>query len=214
MFTHTGHPLTCTYCGKEFVNPKTLKSHLRHIHQATTSSAKEKKTDGQTCSYCGKYFQTMAVLREHLKYHTADTRYPCDKCKMKFRLKSSLQLHMQKVHKKPAPTPTTAECPVCSEVIPRKEDLGYHMIDQHPDTEHLCMECGELCGSVNELTQHHQSKHENLGNDTAKKTYTCNMCNHHFTFSRNLVAHIESKHPGKVASIHKMEEQGLVSTKH
>lgn len=234
LYLHTDAKFTCSLCHRQFVNPKTLAAHLRETHQTLMSDVKRNQDDddhrpkkespeiavaGSNCSYCGKYFENKKSMREHLKYHTADTRYPCPMCPMLFRLKSSQRIHIKQVHKRPSKYPVT--CPVCEQVIPSKSQLGQHVLTEHPDLEHLCKECGEVCKTQQGLRFHRISKHteeskaknesyvcEECGKrfrgPTRYKEHmmthdmpcTCDICGLIFKSSSNLGQHVESAHGG------------------
>lgn len=222
MYSHTDATFKCPHCPKTFINPKTLGTHMRDAHlkeltdKTTADDAKPRKTDHQSCSYCGKFFGQMRQLSEHLKLHTSDARHPCTTCNMTFRLKISLNMHVAKVHGMGA-RGTAVNCCVCDEVLSSRAQLNTHMLRQHADEQHLCLECGELCKTARSLVQHQEARHNDEKNHVCKecgrsfdrasklkdhmlvvhaaeRPMTCEMCGQQFKCTRNLMAHIKSMH--------------------
>lgn len=185
LYSHTDATFACDDCPRTFVNPKTLATHQRDVHQLLQSDkGNEEGTTVHTCSYCGKNFLVLMQLREHLKYHTADTRYPCTACSMQFRLKSSLNLHFSKMHKKAASAAAAVICKVCGQEVMGRSELGSHMVTEHATIDFVCIDCGEVLESARGLQTHRVSEHTEDG------LLGCHLCGRTFRTPKRLKAHM------------------------
>ncbi|XP_050684816.1 zinc finger protein 883-like isoform X1 [Leptidea sinapis] len=86
---HTGDkPYSCSLCEKTFTYSSSLLFHNRtHTGEKPFS-----------CNICGKSFSRLGHVKTHKLTHTSETPYTCDICKHKFKHKSSLVHHIQKLH--------------------------------------------------------------------------------------------------------------------
>merc|ERR1712244_106057 len=75
----------CTFCEKRFVDPSTLRSHIKYIHN------KGHTQKPFICRKCHKAFTKKTSLRNHL---LSD----CNQCAASFTVKSNLNRHLKKIH--------------------------------------------------------------------------------------------------------------------
>ena len=84
---------TCTFCGKLFKNPASLKTHLNVKH-------KEKKEGNLECEHCDFRTTEKSQLSKHLTLkHKAKAKFQCEECDFYCHSKSGLRKHQINVHK-------------------------------------------------------------------------------------------------------------------
>ncbi|XP_021965080.2 zinc finger protein 260 isoform X2 [Folsomia candida] len=109
----------CTKCGKLFRNARNLRLHDASVH------IKERNF---ICAICGASFFRKEVLDNHvatIHERPADLRFSCDTCGKAYRHEKSLKEHVQ-MH-----TGKNLECPICSKVFNRKENVRLHLRTVH-----------------------------------------------------------------------------------
>ena len=74
----------CPQCGKQYKNPQSLKSHIRHTHS----------TMSFTCPSCNKVFTKKISLMRHMRMHTENAQFSCEQCGKAFRTSWNLKIHM------------------------------------------------------------------------------------------------------------------------
>ncbi|XP_063706413.1 transcription factor grauzone-like [Culicoides brevitarsis] len=108
----------CPDCGKWYSNSKTLRVHVKMIHErkngirceicdklmaskqslSTHVRLKHKKRLFH-CEYCEKSFQTATRLREHTAVHTGISLYRCRYCLEKtFNVRANMYKHLKRMH--------------------------------------------------------------------------------------------------------------------
>uniref|UniRef100_A0A336KMN4 CSON012579 protein n=1 Tax=Culicoides sonorensis TaxID=179676 RepID=A0A336KMN4_CULSO len=108
----------CPMCFKWYSNARTLKSHIKGVHERTESinchicgietTSKQslyghirmKHTERAFhCEYCSKSFATPSRLREHTAIHTGISLYNCMYCPDKqFNVRANMYKHLKAVH--------------------------------------------------------------------------------------------------------------------
>lgn len=73
-----------------------------------------------TCPLCGKGFLSRGGLHHHTLAH-GGRKFVCPICDFKFKQKSHLKTHLQKVHK-------LSQCQICSMTFPVGSEFNQHML--------------------------------------------------------------------------------------
>ena len=142
-------PWKC-WCGKAYSESMTLKYHQKMKHDNGEAIGIK-----HPCDICGKEFRHMSAVKAHKqKVHTANRE--CEQCEEAFKTSSELRRHMLDDHSSTDVTKhhiarwdralgicneeeVTAyqsnKCNQCDEVLKTIEELGRHILDQHPGTD-------------------------------------------------------------------------------
>lgn len=130
---HT-HPrqCICEHCGKRFNDNGTLKTHKLLLHT---------KERNFKCMICGQTFPLKPTLdkhiRRHLKRERGEKDFPCDKCDMKYRDKSSLNRHQLAKH---SGIDFKVKCQDCGKQYTTSTNLFKHRRMHHKDKEIISLE--------------------------------------------------------------------------
>lgn len=130
---HT-HPrqCICEYCGKRFNDNGTLKTHKLLLHT---------KERNFKCMICGQTFPLKPTLDKHIRRHVKRERgvkdFPCDKCDMKYRDKSSLNRHQLAKH---SGIDFKVKCQDCGKQYTTSTNLFKHRRLHHKDKEVISLE--------------------------------------------------------------------------
>ncbi|KAM4034763.1 uncharacterized protein ACNLHF_021452 [Anomaloglossus baeobatrachus] len=160
-------PISCSECGKCFVQKSCLISHQR-------SHTGEKP---YSCSECGKYFAQKSYLVTHQRSHTGEKPYSCSECGKCFIRKSQLATH-QRSHTGEKPY----SCSECGKCFVQKAHLITHQRTHTGEKPFTCSECGKCFVDQSNLVQH-QMTH------TGEKPFLCSDCGRSFIHKSNLVMH-------------------------
>ncbi|XP_037834302.1 zinc finger protein OZF-like isoform X4 [Kryptolebias marmoratus] len=175
--------LSCSECGKQYVNNRSLQRHMT-CHPGVRSSSclgnkksvRVKKTveshrTVQTepksfrCLDCNKIFNKKANLNRHLRVHTGDKPVECDDCGERFSYKTTLNRHMR-IHTGDKPFP----CDVCGQRFSQKSTLNSHIRIHTGEKPFPCDVC-ELRFS----RKHHLKRHTRI--HTGDKKFSCKTLN-------------------------------------
>ncbi|CRK95900.1 CLUMA_CG009346, isoform A [Clunio marinus] len=130
----------CQICRSSYFDKKTLKSHIRNVHEkkltcllcGKTFKKKESLKNHKLlphhfrCDICGKRFPTKHLILRHQNMHQ-ERNFTCDVhgCQKKFKTKSNLKKHILTVHKK-----IGEPCPVgngCKYSVRRRDSMKRHL---------------------------------------------------------------------------------------
>ncbi|XP_057195952.1 zinc finger protein 197 isoform X2 [Triplophysa rosa] len=162
----------CLKCGSSFRKRKSLLRHLEGHSRGVFS-----------CSDCDRTYSSKASLLRHSFSHSGLLPYTCLKCKRHFRLPSLYRNHDCK--------PEHIQCMACLVFFQSSEDFDKHKKDtgcwghqgamSSTTDEIRCMECGQVCASVEELKQH---------GSTHQRVLKCAECGMGFRSSLMLMSHM------------------------
>ena len=161
------------------------------------------------CYLCSKPFDSSAALCKHRLTHQKQGKdgkkyYNCSACKKKFTLVSSLERHVNRVHKNLDDNPSNAitkkftrkisQCYFCSKEFKSSKDLFEHRRTHKTKAEdgkmyYNCNDCGKKYGQVNGLKNHINRIHKNVRK--------CVECKKMFTGLTALKTHMDMYHEKK-----------------
>ena len=81
----------CNFCDKSFGDSKTLKDHVKAIHEVVRD---------HICDSCGQGFKLQKVLIAHIRGVHGERNHKCDICGQAFKLLKTLKQHVKYVHDK------------------------------------------------------------------------------------------------------------------
>lgn len=135
----------CPYCAKIFTLKKSLKGHIKNIHEGIRIQCDqcpyqapdkaglkrhiEARHEGKSfyCDQCDHVFMSRFSLATHLRnMHGPDTEYKCDDCDYKTKQRSNLKKHRDAKHDNIRYT-----CEICHKSLSQKGQLKVHMIKIH-----------------------------------------------------------------------------------
>ena len=178
MKASTREPMSCSECGKVFVDESCLKSHIRHVHNPDQISFQCDKCDFKTTN--------KASLRGHIKSrHTAAVFTTCDICGAK--LKNTPQLIRQH-HRIKHDNHEMVKCEECGKEL-RKIAYKKHLEQVHGERKHACQLCSYKAQTGYNLKLHISKSH--LGVKVLPKD-KCQYCEVETT---NLPLHMKEHHP-------------------
>ncbi|XP_055540828.1 zinc finger protein 521-like [Wyeomyia smithii] len=198
-------PHRCQLCRETFIDEKTIKEHVQHIHKADLTDT--------SCVVCGKSCRTHAALLKHAWEHSRERlnygTHCCSKCGKTFYNKARLKRHMVSHRNK------SVKCEVCLEEFPDGRSLMNHRHSHTKSRQFPCNVCGKTFGSRSSQQIHlriHSGerpygcrfcwkafadggtlrKHERV--HTGEKPYGCSVCPRAFNQRVVLREHIRSHH--------------------
>lgn len=108
-------PTKCTLCGKVVSN---MDNHCKVIHPRPDQLRK--------CSICKKEMSAISLRNHVYKVHSGK-KFPCPKCKKKFKTKSHLEAHEEQIH-----SGVRFKCEICSGFYRSRKSLNAHIKNLHP----------------------------------------------------------------------------------
>lgn len=91
------------------------------------------------CKICGITLCSKSSLRAHQVTHSTERPFKCDKCELKFKLKSHLTDHRRNIHE----GLKNHRCKTCSKLFYGSSQLKIHMMKHTKEYPHLCTQCGK-----------------------------------------------------------------------
>jgi len=168
MLIHTGERLfSCRFCDKSYTRSNDLKKHMRS-HSAESLF---------TCEVCDKKFVEAGKLQTHMLGHV-DRPLICEVCDKKFSYSSHLSRHMR-IHTGEKPF----SCEVCDRTFSQPSNLTAHMRIHSGERPFSCNICDKKCSKSSDLRTH-------MLTHTGERPYTCYVCNKKFTTTSNLATHM------------------------
>lgn len=169
----------CPDCGKNFIKPALLNTHMRHVHSShvyafdaqiqhkATTTIMEPKT--HKCPECGKAFKAQSYLKQHIM-SVHDRPLKCTVCERGFGRKSDLKRHMRGVHMKKRPH----TCDKCGWTFTELGNLKHHLQAVHnKDKSYRCMYCDKTF-SISSYLRTHLIRMHNINLDNIKSSELVN----------------------------------------
>lgn len=213
----------CRYCKLTFNNRNTLKQHMNEQHA----------NDEQpyTCEVCWKVMSSWVRFELHQRFHKTkwrnmdrERKYKCQLCDNSYKIKSRLDMHMEKYHKdgkegfikkqyhiasaerKWSEGPRNHECYICRKTFTKNAHRMRHIYEDHAEFKRV--DC-QLCSRTNIKSpaayEMHLRMHE-LGFGA-----TCPICGKQFYTRHRMTSHVSIAHEQK-ASI--CDLCGLITTRY
>ena len=183
---HSSDELHCSICEFKTKCENNLKYHIKVQH---TDRFKP-----MVCTVCKKTSKNIFTLKLHMKLqHELESRFPCTKCDMVFKLRRYLRNHMASTHKTATNGEEWLECEVCSRKFLGKQSLQLH-VRRHfkEEPKHQCVEpkCSFVTSSNYKLTQHINGTHLKL------RPFKCEVCGAAYKRKEHLQKHSKNAHSG------------------
>ncbi len=192
----------CHICDKTLLNKKTLKNHIRNVHNGTEACS---------CQFCGQKFSYHFSLRQHIvkcsgnqkcnkdtvesiKIHDPQevnksrVTFSCDFCDKCFPTRFMLKDHRDSVH-----GTRKHECDICGRKYSQKGDMRTHKRKTHPDIyfasqKRNCVFCDKVLDNMTLLQAHIKELH------MTGDRYQCASCPSTFSTKSNAKCHIQTTH--------------------
>lgn len=204
----TDDPFVCFICGKRFTAFRSLKRHVRYIHDPPKQWYKCDQCDKQyrfpsylkahslghasrdarphVCSVCNQGFVHRYSLLEHMRCHTGERPYACRVCEKTFAQIGTRNTH-EMIHYSVFPH----ICSECGMRFKLRGHLTIHMVRRHQDSRpHACSTCGKRFKMAFSLKLHHRRAH------TTDCPYVCAECPSQFKDMHGLKRHVNAVHLG------------------
>merc|ERR1719430_547901 len=125
-----------------------------------------------------------------------ETQYRCAKCDINFVTHKEFNLHKKTIHANDAPKLRyNCRIPNCSFESGKKEDLAFHVKSKHPNSVHICTNCGRNFADNQKLLQHLASHaRSGKGRKCLPANYSCPQCPREFNRKRHMELHVLFKH--------------------
>ena len=173
---------SCLKCDIVFSNRRNLRKHIRRVHEPI---------EMHQCKLCDLKVTTERSLKKHiLTIHEGKSPFECNQCDAKYRTRTTLYKHIREIHEKTFKCLTcfmrfseasllknhekvherkklqpNFKCFICKANYELKTDFAKHISEVHEGKKPLiCPYCGINFTSIDLLTAHQLSLHENSNN--------------------------------------------------
>ena len=142
----------CPYCTKVYKVEKTLKEHIKFIHD---------KDYKFVCELCGQGFLNKNHYRAHIDRHNNVKQYECTHCKKRFVAMSDLKRHIMYKHRSGIKPKYFCTEDNCSKVFKASSALCQHIKCSHrKGKKYVCEICGKYYYYKSNYNRHKQRKHK------------------------------------------------------
>ena len=174
--------LECSICSKTFKTKKTLKQHLKLIHQNGPPELPQNPVN-KKCCVCNQYF-TSTQFHQHMKnvHPEYKRKVNCDLCAETFTSLFNLKRHKQCVHNKNK----QFECQNCVYITQRADLMKEHM-KIHMEKTFQCEKCEKFrTNRERELAVHIKK--------CKAKPHKCDLCENNSLSAAGLKQHKQRNH--------------------
>lgn len=178
-----------------------LNSYLLTIFyfRKTATQKRQKRKKFRRCTICHQTFIKLEDLDAHFQTH--DYKYDCGMCSERFRCLYQYSIHTSKHNDQ------NFTCSACSYWTDNRSNLLLHIHNVHlKNFLYYCGVCGKGFNS-----KWDRLEHEALHN-SEKKPHACVVCQHKFSYSKNLLSHQIRYHNAMVTGAY-LENQCSVCKK-
>jgi KRAB domain-containing zinc finger protein len=186
----------CMQCHKKFKVARSLRKHIKSIHQAIRHASDISKKDKEyntefTCRFCQKIFQNHSYLHAH-ETHVHSVRnleegnqlYKCETCDKLFKCKKYLKSHLRSKHSNDAKEIT---CHLCEKTLKHQSYLPTHLLRHMKNSQFECANCDKKYFTEFDLLQHAKNIHHNAN-------YICDFCSSKLANKSVLLTHMYMIH--------------------
>ncbi|CAG2104969.1 unnamed protein product, partial [Medioppia subpectinata] len=201
-YWRAGQRFPCDKCHLKYSTGLALDSHQELAHPKPTPTTETPSPDLIPCFYvsCCQTFRTRSLLSEHMLYvhneqWSADQRFPCNKCHLKYSTGLALDSHQSVAHPKPTPTITEKASP---DLIPCPYIVCHLTFTRQPLL-------------ISHLQSTHSKERWSAGQPAAVR---CHICDIKYTTLLALNRHQASAHPASTpvpTPVHPMPPELIVS---
>lgn len=172
----------CEICSRSFETLAALTMHMR-----THSNEIISKESSFRCEICLKHFATAKTLKSHRIVHVDECPFSCDHCEMKFKRKTKLKAHMDRIH---LGVYKKYPCHLCEKIFNTSVALNYHLVGHTDECNFKCSSCDRLFKHKSLLSRHikivHMKQHF--------RRFNCKNCDKVFEKRKLLNQHIIQDH--------------------
>ncbi|XP_033231834.1 zinc finger protein 107-like [Belonocnema kinseyi] len=180
---------------KENVNFSVNNKLMNYKQQEIQESEKEPRKKF-TCEKCARSYTLIQNLKFHKKYQCISVlpQFSCKFCNKRFKLKNSINRHINQVHNKTSEKKSTLmyRCDECSRSYCYLRSLNQHKRLKHAlmKPQFFCDVCGHKCNKKCNLAKHISVFHL----ESSKTIYKCNKCSRSYKSSDSLNRHKRFEH--------------------
>ncbi|XP_058066348.1 transcription factor grauzone-like [Anopheles bellator] len=175
MFKH--ETKACPVCKKTF-SASYIKKHTTEMHG---------ERQMLICDVCGKQMCTKLAMKRHIMLHAGigtSEKVQCGYCAKSVQGKHNLKQHIRYMHLEEG---QVFRCDICDHKSPNSKALQYHKRRVHVEKNFACEQCGKRFKQKIYLTEH-------LASHTARRLYSCDICEATFNSKANYYKHRKSRH--------------------
>jgi len=186
MSHRVDRPCLCQECGKPFKTDKSLRLHVRSMHEGKGKANKE-EAGCVTCEVCNRVFKDKRRLRSHLSaVHQKIRPHLCNYCGYAASNLSSLRLHLR-THTNEKPYTCGHEG--CAFRTADHNSLRRHKMRHSGEKPYKCGHCDYSSIQASSFKAHLRSKH---GEEAARESgvFKCGRCPFRTVKKGNYLAHV------------------------
>lgn len=156
----------------------------KNIKSINTSDVRSEESDTTfSCNICGAVLGSKGNLIVHQVTHSVERPHACDKCDLKFKLKSHLNGHKRNVHD----NEKNHICQECNKGFFSLAQWKIHMYSHNKQYPHACADCGNKFSQKSHLREHMKL---HLGIKDVK----CPHCQYTTSSRNSLNTHLKGVH--------------------
>ena len=182
-------PNLCSECGASFSRPRTLRLHIKSVHDIQNGKKKRPEMPSKRpviCDICGNSFKGKTKLKMHVnEVHLKLKPNLCSECGAGFGRPWILKEHIKRVHLNIRPF----KCESCEDrFFPDQYKLQHHVQMVHGEKTHKCTLCSDKFPTSQQLKSHIANRHD------TSRPFCCSKCSKTFNSKELLEHHIARAH--------------------